>query len=110
MEEKERREALENFSLYCNLFNKILNELIKHSSENQSERILEVISKVSNIQKENDVLLGGLISEENYLNQKNKYRLMNQDFQRITESFDVCVRNIFRESLKMSQSAYGFLE
>jgi len=110
MEEKERHGALENFSLYCNLFNKILGELMKHSSENQSERILEVISKVSNIQRENDVLLGGLISEENYLNQKNKYSMMNQDFQRVTESFDSCIRNIFRESLKMSQLAYGFLE
>ncbi|MDD2274677.1 MAG: hypothetical protein PHG37_02595 [Candidatus Pacebacteria bacterium] len=110
MEEKESREALENFSLYCNLFNKILGELMKHSSENQSERILEVISKVSNIQRENDVLLKGLISEENYLNQKNKYSMMNQDFQRVTESFDSCIRNIFRESLKMSQLAYGFLE
>lgn len=110
MEEKESREALENFSLYCNLFNKILGELMKHSSENQSERILEVISKVSNIQRENDVLLKGLISEENYLNQKNKYSMMNRDFQRVTESFDSCIRNIFRESLKMSQLAYGFLE
>lgn len=108
--EKEKRESLEGFTLYCGSFKKLLDALKEYASREQVEKILELQEKVLNAKKQNEIVLKGEeISEECFCNQKDAYKNMNHEFNLLVECFHPLVRDKFSDALKMFKLGFGFI-
>lgn len=108
--EKEKRESLEGFTIYCGSFEKILDALKEFASREQEEQILELQKKVLNVKEQNEIVLKGEeISEECFCNQKDLYKNMNQEFKFLIECFHPLVRDKFSDALKMFKLGFGFI-